>query len=83
MQRPAMFLALVGVLPSQLLELRKPESGFNMNDVFKDLYSSMKGKKSVFNFLSDEDFENLSAFLKARISRQVRQSGKKKTLSII
>jgi hypothetical protein len=26
-----------------------------MNDVLKDLRTSMKGEKSVFNFLSDED----------------------------
>jgi osmotically-inducible protein OsmY len=40
--------------------------GLIMNDVFKDLYTSMKGKKSVFNFLSDEDFENLSAFFESK-----------------
>jgi len=33
-----------------------------MNDVFKDLCTSMKGEKSVFNFLSDGDLKNLSAF---------------------
>jgi CRP/FNR family cyclic AMP-dependent transcriptional regulator len=37
-----------------------------MNDVLKDLYISMKGKKSVFNFLSDEDIENLSAFFESK-----------------
>ncbi len=37
-----------------------------MNDVFKDLCSSMKGKKSVFNFLSDEDLKNLSAFFESK-----------------
>ena len=44
-----------------------------MNDVFKDLCTSMKGEKSVFNFLSDEDIKNLSAFF----------GGKKRTLAII
>jgi len=33
-----------------------------MNDVFKDLGISLKGAQSVFNFLSDEDLKNLSAF---------------------
>lgn len=33
-----------------------------MNDVFKDLCTFMKGEKSVFNFLSDEDIKNLSTF---------------------
>ena len=37
-----------------------------MNDVFKDLCSSMKGKKSVFNFLSDEDLKDLSAFFEGK-----------------
>ena len=37
-----------------------------MNGVFKDLYTSMKGKKSVFNFLSDEDLKNLSAFFESK-----------------
>jgi len=32
-----------------------------MNDVFKDLGISLKGAKSVFNFLSDGDLKNLSA----------------------
>jgi len=36
--------------------------GLIMNDVFKDLCTSMKGEKSVFNFLSDGDLKNLSAF---------------------
>ena len=34
-----------------------------MNDVFKDLGISLKGEKSVFNFLSDEDLKKLSTFL--------------------
>ena len=54
-----------------------------MNAVFNDLSISLKGEKSVFNFLSDEDLKNLSAFLKASIYRQVRYCGKKSTLSII
>jgi CRP-like cAMP-binding protein len=33
-----------------------------MNGILKDLYTSMKGKKSVFKFLSDEDIGHLSAF---------------------
>lgn len=37
-----------------------------MNDVLKDLRTSMKGEKSVFNFLSDEDIKNLSAFLESK-----------------
>ena len=37
-----------------------------MNDVLKDLYASMKGKMSVFNFLGDEDIENLSAFFESK-----------------
>jgi hypothetical protein len=37
-----------------------------MNGVFKDLYTSMKGKKSVFNFPSDEDLKNLSAFFEGK-----------------
>ena len=36
--------------------------GLIMNDVFKNLGISLKGEKSVCNFLSDEDFKNLSAF---------------------
>jgi CRP-like cAMP-binding protein len=37
-----------------------------MNGIFKDLYTSMKGKKSVFSFLIDEDVENLSAFFESK-----------------
>jgi len=37
-----------------------------MNGVLKDLYSSMKGKKNAFSFLSDEDIENLSAFFESK-----------------
>lgn len=37
-----------------------------MNDVLKDLRTSMKGEKSVFNFLSDEDIKNLSAFFESK-----------------
>ncbi len=33
-----------------------------MNNVLNDLYASMKDEKSVFNFMSDEDLRNLSAF---------------------
>ena len=37
--------------------------GLTMNDVFKDPGISLKGAKSVFNFLSDGgDLKNLSAF---------------------
>ena len=33
--------------------------GLIMNDVFNDLGISLKGEKSVFNFLSDEDLNLL------------------------
>ena len=36
--------------------------GLIMSDVFKDLGAFMKGTKSVFNFLNDEDLRNLSAY---------------------
>jgi hypothetical protein len=65
-----------------------------MSGVYKNLYTSLKGKESVFNFLSDEDLTNLSTFfeskneifplfLKARMYRQARPYGKKMTLLII
>jgi CRP/FNR family cyclic AMP-dependent transcriptional regulator len=47
-------------------EMERWGVGLTMNDVFKDLYISMKGKKSAFNFLSDEDFENLSSFFECK-----------------
>ena len=37
-----------------------------MNNVLKNLHTSMKGEKSVFNFLSDEDLKNLSAFFESK-----------------
>ena len=37
-----------------------------MNDVFKDLCTTMKGKKSVFNFVSEEDIKNLSTFFESK-----------------
>jgi CRP/FNR family transcriptional regulator, cyclic AMP receptor protein len=37
-----------------------------MNEVFKDLCSSMKGEKSVFTFLNDEDLKNLSVFFESK-----------------
>ena len=40
--------------------------GLIMNDVFKDLGISLKGEKSVFNFLSDEDLKNLSTFFESK-----------------
>jgi cytochrome c553 len=40
--------------------------GLIMNDVFKDLGISLKGEKSVFNFLSDKDLKNLSAFFESK-----------------
>jgi CRP/FNR family cyclic AMP-dependent transcriptional regulator len=40
--------------------------GLIMNDVLKDLRTSMKGEKSIFNFLSDEDLKNLSAFFESK-----------------
>jgi CRP/FNR family cyclic AMP-dependent transcriptional regulator len=42
------------------------ESGFNMNDVLKALYTCMKEEKSVFNFMSDEDLSNLSVFFEIK-----------------
>jgi|GEM_PF-6831761 len=33
-----------------------------MNEVFKDLYTFMKGKKSVFKFLNKEDLKNLKSY---------------------
>ena len=40
--------------------------GLIMNDVFNDLSISLKGEKSVFNFPSDEDLKNLSAFFEGK-----------------
>ena len=40
--------------------------GLITNDVFKDLGISLKEEKSVFNFLSDEDLKNLSAFFEGK-----------------
>jgi len=37
-----------------------------MKDVFKDLGISLKGAKSVFNFLNDEDLKKLSAFFESK-----------------
>jgi CRP/FNR family transcriptional regulator, cyclic AMP receptor protein len=37
-----------------------------MNGVFEDLYTSMRGEKSVFKFLSDEDIKHLSAFFESK-----------------
>ncbi|MEW6053520.1 MAG: cyclic nucleotide-binding domain-containing protein [Nitrospirota bacterium] len=37
-----------------------------MSNALKDLFTSMKGRKSVFKFLSDEDFEDLSAFFESK-----------------
>jgi CRP/FNR family cyclic AMP-dependent transcriptional regulator len=42
------------------------EPGVKMDDVFKDLCTSMKGEKSVFHFLSDEDIKNLSTFFESK-----------------
>jgi CRP/FNR family transcriptional regulator, cyclic AMP receptor protein len=41
-------------------------SGFNISDVFKDLGIYLKGRKSVFNFLTDEDLKNLSVFFESK-----------------
>jgi hypothetical protein len=41
----------------------KTERGVKMDDVFKDLCTIMKGERSVFHFLSDENIKNLSTFL--------------------
>jgi len=40
--------------------------GLIMNDLFKDLGIFLKGEKSVFNFLSDEDLKNLSTFFESK-----------------
>lgn len=37
-----------------------------MNSILKDLYTTLKVKKSVFNFLTDEDLGNLSAFFEIK-----------------
>ncbi|RJQ23035.1 MAG: cyclic nucleotide-binding domain-containing protein [Nitrospiraceae bacterium] len=37
-----------------------------MNDVLKDLYTCMKEEKGVFNFMSDEDLRDLSAFFESK-----------------
>jgi CRP-like cAMP-binding protein len=37
-----------------------------MDYIFKDLYACMKEEKSVFNFMSDEDLRNLSAFFEIK-----------------
>jgi CRP/FNR family cyclic AMP-dependent transcriptional regulator len=37
-----------------------------MMDIFKGLGTSADGEKSVFNFLSDEDLKNLSAFFESK-----------------
>ncbi len=37
-----------------------------MNNVLKNLYACMKEEKSVFNFMSDEDLRNLSAFFEIK-----------------
>jgi CRP/FNR family transcriptional regulator, cyclic AMP receptor protein len=37
-----------------------------MIDIFKSLVTSAEGEKSVFNFLSDEDLQNLSAFFESK-----------------
>jgi CRP-like cAMP-binding protein len=37
-----------------------------MNNVLKDLYTCMKEEKSAFNFLSDEELGNLSAYFKSK-----------------
>ena len=37
-----------------------------MKEVFKDLGITLKGEKSEFHFLSDEDLKNLSAFFESK-----------------
>jgi len=37
-----------------------------MKEVFKDLGISLKGEKSEFHFLSDEDLKNLSTFFESK-----------------
>ncbi|MDO8282568.1 MAG: cyclic nucleotide-binding domain-containing protein [Thermodesulfovibrionia bacterium] len=37
-----------------------------MDDIFKSLYACMKEGDSLFNFLSDEDIRNLSAFFEIK-----------------
>jgi CRP-like cAMP-binding protein len=37
-----------------------------MNKILKDLHTSMKGKRNAFDFLSDEDLKNLSAFFESK-----------------
>jgi len=37
-----------------------------MDDVLNDLFTIMRGENNVFNFLSDEDLKNLSAFFERK-----------------
>ncbi len=37
-----------------------------MKEILKDLYASMKEEKSFFNFMSDEDLRDLSAFFETK-----------------
>lgn len=37
-----------------------------MDNIFKDLYACMKEEKGIFNFLSDEDLHDLSAFFEMK-----------------
>lgn len=40
--------------------------GLIMNDIFKDLGTSLKGEKSLFKLLSDDDLKNLSSFFESK-----------------
>jgi hypothetical protein len=44
----------------------KKQNGVNMNDIFKGLGNSTEGEKGIFNFMSGEDFKNLSAFFESK-----------------
>jgi CRP/FNR family transcriptional regulator, cyclic AMP receptor protein len=39
---------------------------FIMKEIFKDLGTTLKGERSEFHFLSDEDLKNLSAFFESK-----------------
>jgi CRP/FNR family transcriptional regulator, cyclic AMP receptor protein len=46
--------------------MERRSKGFIMKEIFKDLGITLKGEKSEFHFLSDEDLKNLSAFFESK-----------------
>jgi hypothetical protein len=45
---------------------RRRRVGFIMKEVFKDLGITLKGEKSEFHFLSNDDLRDLSAFFESK-----------------